>query len=188
MKLIGLFITIFIMSLTTYGQESEEYKRLKKKRNHKEGYIVKRDSTLVEGLIKLYPLSSAHNFDHITFIHKNGEKEAFYPSELKSYGYDDLEFVADMSSFYIEAIKGERLSLYHSILSYPQQGTTATSSSGLYFCKTGESKFIWLSFKKFDFTFGEYFKDCPELSQKIIDKELTRDDAREIMALYDNCD
>ncbi|MGL1887345.1 MAG: hypothetical protein OCD76_12600 [Reichenbachiella sp.] len=203
MKYILLPIVCLLLSLISFSQESAAYLKMKSKSKYNEGFLVKQDSSLIEGLIKNSVWNSAGQYAFLSFVHKDGTKEQFFPSELKGFSYEGLRFIANESSFYQEVKVGKRIGLYRSVLILPAGGGSAISTSatgsvmstnqtsydaGLYLRKTDEKVFKWVRERHFQLLFSKYFEDCPSLYEKVMNGEIMYRDIDQMMELYEDCE
>lgn len=69
MRLIVCTLLVFFTVLSARGQESKKYLKFKAKYNYTEGYILKMDSTKVEGVIK-NRLNGNSQYSSVIFVSK----------------------------------------------------------------------------------------------------------------------
>lgn len=192
-----LTLTLFFLIVTSVnGQESKKYMKLKRKLQYQEGYIVSKDSIKVEGLIKDQIMNENKKFSKVTFVQKDGTKESYFPNEIRGFGYSMYRYVSDSSSFYEILSKTKKIGIYRKLTSTfyttpsPFGTFEAINSStleNLYIKRDSESTFKLVRRRNFIEDFSEYFKDCPEIVEKITTKEYTHKDIKKIVSLYNRC-
>ncbi|HNP20278.1 MAG TPA: hypothetical protein PKL31_17690 [Fulvivirga sp.] len=190
-------LLVLALSISSYAQESAKYQKLKAKNKYKEGYVITNDSVKTEGLIKDF-YNAARQYAEVSFVKLDGSLVKYLPSELIEFGYDDNKFAANMASFYQVIVEGQKVSLYKSMTvstaysMYGPGGVNGSSnytstSTDLYFRKTGEKDFKWIRKKDFSEVFSTYFEDCNALKAKILDGVVGRLNIDVILEEYNNC-
>lgn len=165
------------------------------------------DTTKVEGLCKL------KTNGEVKFIKNKGDKKTlFYHSQISKVEIIDDEittyeykYIDEYSSEWLELlIKGE-VSLYTtSISSYHMNNSLNTggmngmtfgggTTTYYYTCRQNENGVFRIASKgtisrSFKKTASEYFKDCPEIVEKIQSKDYKKDDIEEIVRIYNKSD
>lgn len=186
MKLTSLSVFLLILLTNGISQDSSNYFNKKNNYKYSEGYIVTKDSTRIEGLIKNEQFFEVNRFRFVTIIAKDGNKFSFFPSEVIEYGYSNYKFVSDDSKFYQIVKTGNKVSLYRNLYQNPYNPSVGGSEI-FYVKKTNESVYKMVKKNKFKVEFAEYFGDCESLKLKIQNKELTHKNIVEIVSKYNWC-
>ena len=194
-----LIITlVLLMSTLSIGcaQESKRYLKLKQNTSYWEGYVLNRDSVKITGLVKDNLLNDTKKYSVVTFVQKDGTKLKLYPNTIKGYGYSNHSFISNGSSFLENVQHGRRLSLYKNatVTSWSAGGapgmapmTHTNVKENFYVKRSNESVFKEVRKKNFKQDFSNYFKDCEEVSNKILNEEYNHKDISEIVRKYNYC-
>lgn len=195
MRLIVCTLLVFFTVLNGRGQESKKYLKFKAKYNYTEGYILKMDSTKLEGVIKNRWNGNAQ-YSSVIFVSKDGKRGRYFPHEIWGYGSRVYSFASDGGSFYKLIQSGKKVQLYQrvSTSSWSTPGAPGmgamhynTESEDYYVRKVNERRFKLVKKRKFEETFAEYFGDCERLRNKIVNKETTHKDIESIVRVYNAC-
>lgn len=187
---------LILTAAITQGQESSKYNKLKESVNYREGYILDSDSNKVNGLIKDHLLNDAKKYTAIVFVHLDGEKKKYYPSDIKGFGYSMYKFASDNASFYEVVQSGKKVTLFKklSVDSWSAPGAPGmplkrsyTINEDFYVKRDNEKDFKLVRKKKFIEEFSEYFKDCEKIVSKIQSEEYTHKDIKQIVSEYNYC-
>lgn len=165
MKYTLLTLSLFIFSISSYGQEFVN------------GTIItQRYDTIAN--VKIETIGSAKSLLHLTYIDAKGNKQKPDIESIKSYSRGDENFTRIYSSGEMILVKqitaGKKLNLYER----DYNGLTT------YYVEKVFDEIIKVpsSGSKFSKVLSDYLSDAPEVSQKIKSKELQ--DLKEIVALY----
>jgi hypothetical protein len=60
----------------------KKYLKYKEKPAWHEGYIVLKDSTRIDGLVREYNMNTQKLYSQVSFVNKAGEKKQYYPLYL----------------------------------------------------------------------------------------------------------
>lgn len=193
MKLIW---SIFLVSVSfcLSAQESKKYLKYKSKINWTEGYVLLKDSSKIEGLIREYTLNEVKKYTSVSFMNIKGDKREYYPADALEYGVRFSKRYFSNNHYFFERItKGIKVSLYKkmSVNSWsapgaPGMGSTSYSASqeDLFVKKIGEAEYKYVRKKNFNSEFSAYFEDCDNLKTKIQNKEFTHKDIKKIVSEY----
>jgi hypothetical protein len=192
-QLLILLLILFGFCGNAQETESKRYTRLKQKANYQTGYVVLNDYSKLEGLFKIgfgdHPSSSI-----VDFVSKDGTKIYYYPKDLMEYSYSGYRMLSNGKQFFELIRQGKKINLYKNtkIISHgfdPKMGGGVLREvECYYFKKKDEEELIYITGRqKFRNTFSEYFSDCPELKNKILDKSLKSKNWMEIFEIYENC-
>lgn len=194
---LNLSLFLFFLSLgVVFGQEqlNKKYQKFENKRFFTTAYIVKRDSSREEGLMKY----KGRLFHVLTFVHKDGKKEKYYPNQIAGFGYYGGKYESVGSSFYKIVTSGPKATLYKSEevgntiynLGPNGYGTVAAGAPKYevyYVKKAGEETFKQVRRRKFVEEFTEYFGDCEKVKAAIEAKELKEEDIYKLVKMYNFC-
>ena len=95
-----------------FSQESEKYQKLKGEYNYFEGFVVLKDSTIIEGLIRNDLDHQGVLFSMVYFVNKEGKKVKYVPDQLISYEFPKGTFISNNDKFYQLIRAGNGLGLY----------------------------------------------------------------------------
>lgn len=132
----------------------------------------------------------------ILFVHLDGTKKKYYPSDIKGYGYSIYKFESSYSSFYKIVQTGMKVNQYMniSVNSWSTPGSPGISSmnysltSGdFYMRQTNDYFFKLVRKKKFKEEFSKYVEDCDGVSSEILNGNLTHKDIKTIVGKYYFC-
>ncbi len=158
-------ISLFIFSISSYGQEFET------------GIIItQRYDTITN--VKIEKLNDAKSLLHLTYIDADGNQQKPDIESIKSYTRGDENFTRIYNNGDMVLVKqitaGKKLNLY-----LRDYNGTAT-----YYVEKVFDELIKVpsSGSKFTRVLGDFLNDSPEISQKIKSKELQ--DLKEIVTLY----
>lgn len=195
MRVIVCTLLVFFSLTSARGQESKRYLKFKAKYNYTNGYILKMDSSRVEGLVK-ERWSGNNQYSSVIFVSKEGRKGRYYPHELWGYGNRIYSYASDGGSFYKLIQSGKKVQLYQrvSTSSWSTPGAPGmgamhynTESEDYYVRKIGERRFKLVKKRKFDEDFAEYFDDCERVRNSILNKESSHKDIERIVRSYNTC-
>lgn len=174
------------------AQESEKYLKLKTKLSYHEATVLMLDSTVLEGIID-ERLTDGTLKPALTFISKSGVRKTYYPNQVREFHFLHGKYFSDGKAFYRINLTGSRINLYTKT-EYKNWGS-GTGSSAIpfeqdktYVKKVDDDTFIQVRKKGFVKVFTKYFSDCESLQKRIMSKELTHNDFKEIAKLYNRCD
>ena len=196
MKKIQILFLLLILAGQLLAQESKEYKKLKKKYNYWEAYIIKRDSSKVEGLVKDYITYINKIHSSVNFINKDGTKTSYQPYQIRGFKYAEETYVSDTNYFYELMVEGEKTSLYRIITleSKMEYVTGIGSTNSAYFKENfyvkgpHERYFKLLDEDNFQSEAIDYFKDCAFVADEIKNGKYSYDDIEAIVAKYNDCE
>lgn len=188
-------MAILLLSMEVPAQESAKYKRYEQNLKYTQGYIVSKDGSRIEGLVKDNFDNEAQKFTAVVFITKDGRKHRYGPDEIMEYGYHVNQFISDGDFFYELVLKSGEVQLFKRSLinswSSPSGGMGmshhSTDYENFYVKRKKEGSFRRVRKRGFEETFSEYFGDCPSISNGILQKQLTHKDIRKIIRLYNRC-
>ena len=197
MKLLKL-LTILLFGLTSIcrAQESAKYLKLKKTPEYRTGYVLTHDSVTIQGLIKRNFNNKASNYSIVKFVHTDGSKEKYYPSNILSFGYSYRKFVSDKLSFYEIIHSGKNVTLYKNVSSSswstpgaPGMGSTTyySTNENFYVKRDCERTFTKVRKKRFKEDFSAYFNDCESIRTQILEDQVTYKDIKTIVRNYNAC-
>jgi hypothetical protein len=199
-SLISLFLLTTIC-ISASGQSSK-FQKLLENEDYKWAQITLLDSTLKQGLIR--DKSEIQRNLRIVFYDSLANKWVYKPEDLISFRLKSARFSADVKSnkFYELVEGGPRLSLFkiNSKPTYTTSPGLERSSNGVKLTESsvyedlGEIYFYYLKStdvylkipRQNDFheKISEFLKDCPDLSEQILNKEFGSNEFRAIMNLY----
>lgn len=167
MKYTLLTLSLFIFSISSYGQEFVN------------GTIItQRYDTIAN--VKIETISEAKSLLHLTYVDADGNQQNPDIESIKSYTRGDENFTRIYNNGEMILVKqitaGKKLNLYER----DYNGITT------YYVEKVFDEIIKVpsSNSKFSKVLGEYLSDSPEISKKIKSKELQ--DLKEIVNLYNN--
>ncbi|MBK5208039.1 MAG: hypothetical protein JJE44_00870 [Flavobacteriaceae bacterium] len=167
MKYTLLTLSLFIFSISSYGQEFVN------------GTIItQRYDTIAN--VKIETISEAKSLLHLTYVDADGHQQNPDIESIKSYTRGDENFTRIYNNGEMILVKqitaGKKLNLYER----DYNGITT------YYVEKVFDEIIKVpsSDSKFSKVLGEYLSDSPEISKKIKSKELQ--DLKEIVNLYNN--
>lgn len=167
MKYTLLTLSLFIFSISSYGQEFVN------------GTIItQRHDTIAN--VKIETISSSKSLLHLTYIDAEGKEQKPDIESIKSYIRGDENFTRIYHSGEMILVKqiiaGKKLNLYER----DYNGLTT------YYVEKVFDEIIKVpaSSSKFNKVLSDFLSDAPEISQKIKAKELQ--DLKEIVSLYNN--
>lgn len=167
MKYTLLTVSLFIFSISSYGQEFVN------------GIIItQRYDTIAN--VKIKTLSDAKSLLHLTYIDADGNEQKPDIESIKSYSRGDENFTRIYNSGEMIMVKqvtaGKKLNLYER----NYNGLTT------YYVEKVFDEIIKVpsSDSKFSRVLADFLSDSPEIAQKIKSKELQ--DIKEIVTLYNN--
>lgn len=160
-----LTISLFIFSISSYGQEFEN------------GMIItQRHDTITN--VKIEKLNDAKSLLHLTYIDANGNEQKPDIASIKSYTRGDENFTRIYNNGDMVLVKqitaGKKLNLYER----NYNGVTVFYVEKVF----DELIKVPSSGSKYHKVLGDFLSDSPEISQKIKSKELQ--DLKEIVTLY----
>lgn len=167
MKYTYLTLSLFIFSVSSYGQEFVN------------GTILTQRNGTIEN-VKIETISGAKSLLHLTYIDADGNEQKPDIESIKSYTRGDENFTRIYNNGDMILVKqitaGKRLNLYE------------RDYNGLitYYVEKVFDEIIKVpsSDSKFSKVLGDYLSDSPDISKKIKSKELQ--DLKEIVKLYNN--
>jgi hypothetical protein len=69
-------------------------KNIKSKFKFVEGYIINKEEIKINGLVKVNSdFNKFQQYLAVTFVHEDGQKIRYYPSDIKGYGFNYDEYV-----------------------------------------------------------------------------------------------
>lgn len=187
--------SLLLFSNNLKAQESTEYLKIRDKLNYRDGFIIEKDSTKINGLIRDDLMNESSLYSGVEFVYKDGSKKRFKPADIKGFGTIFHNYISDGESFYKIISTGDKVNLYFKLTqrassSYGGDGGTTymtTSKENFYTCKTIETEIKLVRKKNFIEEFSNYFSDCEKLKVKIISKKVTHKDIKSIVDEYNNC-
>ena len=192
------FIALFLfITYISQAQESEKYLKLKAKPHYLNGYVILKNDTRIQGVLKVKGYNPPYLYNQVKFVNKEGVKNTYYPSQLKEYGYNSYKFISIGSYFYRVDEEGDRALLLAKVVvstSYGAPGaggvpsTYSTSSLEHYVKKTDSSALLTVKKRKFIEKFTEFFNDCEEVVNKIYSEEVDHRGIKKLVELYNNCE
>ncbi|MHB1147756.1 MAG: hypothetical protein ACYC01_09195 [Lutibacter sp.] len=165
MKYTLLTLSLFIFSISSYGQEFVN------------GTIITQRYDTISN-VKIETISNAKSLLHLTYIDAEGKEQKPDIESIKSYTRGDESFTRIYNNGDMVMVKqitaGKKLNLYER----DYNGTTT------YYVEKVFDEIIKVpaSGSKFNKVLGDFLSDSPEISQKIKSKELL--DLKEIVTLY----
>jgi hypothetical protein len=197
-----LFIVLIIVfSLKVNGQNTK-FLNLSKDNQYLWAEIEFNDGSKEQGLIR--DRNEYSRYSRIVFYDSMAKKSTYKPADISAYRLKSGRFKSDSKSkkFYELEGRGYKVSLYK--FRYPPTTTSQysleRSGSGVkvsdtsayedlgtfYFFYNKERKEFFRIPQEGDFhkEVAVFFKDCPELSKRIIDKEFKENELSAIMDVY----
>lgn len=193
---------VLILASSALAQDSARYKKLMSNVNYKSGHVIDRNGNKIEGLIKdkMDAYGRTNLSYSVTIVTQDGKQKTYGPRDLKEYRISYKRYVSD-STVFLEAVKdGIRIGLYKVITSnthhMPVSGgslngapinstvVTVDNLEEYYLKRVNEKHFTRVRKMGFMNVVSAYFSDCPELSRKIREKELTIKDLEKIVYTY----
>lgn len=167
MKYTLLTLSLFILSISSYGQEFVN------------GTIITQHYDTITN-VKIETISEAKSLLHLTYIDADDNEQKPDIASIKSYTRGDENFTRIYNNGEMILVKqmtaGKKLNLYER----NYNGLTT------YYVEKVFDEIIKVptSDSKFSKVLGDYLSDAPEISKKIKSKELQ--DLKEIVKLYNN--
>ncbi|MBE0424139.1 MAG: hypothetical protein IBX66_09410 [Lutibacter sp.] len=165
MKNTLLTISLFIVTISSYGQEFEN------------GTIITQRYDTIKN-VKIEKLSAAKSLLHLTYIDDDGKQQKPNIESIKSYTRGDENFMRIYNNGDMVMVKqitaGKKLNLYER----NYNGVTVFYVEKVF----DELIKVPASSSKYQKVLGDFLSDAPEISQKIKSKELQ--DLKEIVTLY----
>ena len=194
-------VLIIVFSLKVNGQNTK-FLNLSEDSQYLWAEIEFNDGSKKQGLIR--DRNQYNRYSRIVFYDSLAKKSAYKPTDISAYRLKSARFKADLKSnkFYELEERGYKVSLYK--LKYnpttSNQYSLERSGSGVKLSDTsayedlGTFYFFYNKNRKeffripqegdFQKEVGAFFKDCPDLSKRIIDKELKENELSAIMDVY----
>ena len=181
-------VVIFLFCLIkcySQGSYSESYTK-----GEKVGYVILKSGEKVNAPLKVR--GKLKNQKKIRFYKETDVHHDFIPSEILAYGFDNVKFVS-VDNMFLQTFEEGCLNIYKQFyvtvgvhlyglfpVVYPYRTFRILKQ------KKGEAKQNFLMGLSFKNEWSEFLKDDPELSHRILSKELKRKDYREITKMYNS--